>query len=284
MIRAIILDVDGIVIGERIGFNSPHPHPDVLQALNKIRKKNIPITLCTAKPPFSITDIIDGAQLNNIHITDGGAVLIDPIDRTILEELTIEKSLAKEILQSLIQHNIYTEFYTTEDYFIQKNQIAEVTQKHRHILQKNAKILLDIPEESVNFSITKIMPIADNIQHVTGISELLKPFEEKVSISWAVHPVALPHQFGIIVNKKTSKKTAALKILQSLNIPPENVLGIGDSTSDWKFIEPLGYGATLENGTDEIKKLLQTKKEGNFFIGKSVDENGLLDILSFFFS
>ena len=35
-IQALILDVDGVIVGEKIGFNSPHPHPDVVSALKEI--------------------------------------------------------------------------------------------------------------------------------------------------------------------------------------------------------------------------------------------------------
>ncbi len=45
MIKAIILDVDGVIIGEKIGYNSPHPHPDVVTALKKVREKGIAICL-----------------------------------------------------------------------------------------------------------------------------------------------------------------------------------------------------------------------------------------------
>ena len=53
-IKGIILDVDGVIIGEKIDFNSPNPHIDVINKLRKIRKKGISISLCTAKPHFSI--------------------------------------------------------------------------------------------------------------------------------------------------------------------------------------------------------------------------------------
>ncbi len=49
MINAIILDIDGVIVGEKIGFNSPNPHPDVLKALPNVREKDIPIILCSAK-------------------------------------------------------------------------------------------------------------------------------------------------------------------------------------------------------------------------------------------
>lgn len=282
MIQAVIIDVDGIIVGDKLGYNSPHPHPDVLRALKTVREKGIPIILCTAKPNFSVLDIIQGAHLNNSHITDGGAVLIDPLDKKILEILTLENSLVKAVLQTMLDNNIYVEFYTTEDYYMQKDLKSEITTIHEHILQRKPKELLDLITESENYAITKIMPIAEDEHDKERVKKLLKPFEEKASISWGLHPVAFPRHFGIIVNKQTSKSEAAKRIITSLSLSFENVLGIGDSATDWKFIELCGYAASVENGTQEIKKLVQAKQEGKYTVGKSVDENGILDILKSF--
>ena len=76
-----------------------------------------------------------------------------------------------------------------------------------------------------------------------------------------------------------SKKQATLNVLSHLNIDPIDVLSVGDSTSDWKFMELCGFVATLENGQDPLKKLVNDKKG---FIGGHVDQNGLLEILDHF--
>lgn len=280
MIKAIILDVDGVIIGEKIGYNSPYPHSEVLKALKKLRSKGIAVCLCTAKPYYSIIGIIEEAHLHNPHITDAGAVIIDPIDNIIVEKYLLDKKLAKEILQVLQKADIYSEFYTVKDYFIQKNQFSKITKKHTHILQKESVLLLDIVEESSKYDITKIMPIANDKEDQKRISSLLKQFEPKASISWGVHPVALPLQFGIITALGSSKKEGAESIIKSLNISFDEVLGIGDSTSDWTFMKLCGYSATLENGTDELKNLIKSKGKGKYTISKgSVDENGILEIV-----
>ena len=56
-IKLIILDVDGVIVGEKIGFNSPNPHPEVISKLKSIHEQGIPIVLCTAKPHFAIKSI-----------------------------------------------------------------------------------------------------------------------------------------------------------------------------------------------------------------------------------
>lgn len=281
-IKGIILDVDGVIVGEKIGFNSPSPHPDVIKKLREVRQRGTPISLCTAKPHFAIKSIIDSAGLNNFHIADGGGVIINPINHQVVEKHLIDPGVVREAVKILLEKNIYTEIYTVDDYFIQKDQTSNITCQHRHILQKAANLVDNLLTESKNFEVTKIMPIASDETDKVRVSEVFKPFEGKLTLSWGIHPVALPLQFGIVTAPGISKKQGAMAISKNQNIPLENMLGVGDSTSDWQFIELCQYGAAMGNASDELKKLVQSKDKNFSFTGPSVDENGILDILSHF--
>lgn len=283
MIKAIILDIDGVIVGEKIGFNSPNPHTDVLDAMKKIHANGIPIALCTAKPHYAIRSMVQDAGLNNPQITDAGAVIIDPIDNLIIAEHIIEKELVKEVLETCLKHGIYVEVYTTKEYFIQESQVTEMTKKHTHILQTKPQIVSSLVVTSLEQNITKIMPIAFDDKDQERISKILEPFSKELSISWGVHRIALPAQFGIITALGSSKKEGAEAVIKNLHISFEEVLGVGDSTSDWSFMQLCGYGATLANGTEELKKLLKSKGEGKYFVSNgSVDENGILEIFKHF--
>jgi len=282
MIKGIILDIDGVIVGEKIGYNSPNPHPLVIKKLREIRKKGIIVALCTAKPHYSIQKIINDAQLNNLHITNGGGVIIDPIDNIILKKHLIGKKIAEKVLSYYLDNDVYTEFYTPEDYFIQKKQENDLTKTHTYILQKDPKFVSSLVEESKNQDIVKIMPIAKNEEDKKRLTQMFEPFKDQLTLSWGVHPIALPHLFGIITTKGISKKQAVLELTSNYQIKSDELLGVGDSTSDWQFIETCKYAATLENGSSELKSLIQTKGEKFYTVGKTVDENGILDILKFF--
>jgi len=283
MIRAIILDVDGVIVGSKIGFNSPDPNANVIEALKSIHLNGIHIVLCTGKPYWGINEIIRAAKLNNPHIVDSGGVIIDPIDNVIVEEHTLRKQLVRKILQICIKENIYVEFYTVDDYFIQEDKKSDITDKHRHILQRSPKMLKDIVAESTRYNITKIFTIALNEEDKQRVDSLFASYKNKVSFSWGVHPIALPLQIGIITAKGNSKKEAAGAVIKNLNLSFENVLGIGDSTNDWSYMQLCSYVATVFNGSKELKELIKTKGEGKYFISNnSVDENGVLDIFKNF--
>lgn len=231
-IKGIILDVDGVIIGEKIGFNSPNPHIDVINKLREIRNKGISISLCTAKPHFSIGKIIKDAELNNYHIADGGSVIINPIDNTIVKKHIMDKNKVKDILEMYIANNVYTEFYTVDNYFIQESQQCDITPKHIHILQENPVILKDIANESIKYDVTKIMPIAVDEKDQNRVTELFEKMNTGLTLSWGIHPVANPLKFGIITAPGISKKQGAIEIANNMRVPLENILAVGDSTSD----------------------------------------------------
>ena len=210
MIKAIILDVDGVIIGEKIGFNSPYPNLDVIKRLKDIRRKGIPISLCTAKPHYSIQKIIDDSGLNNLHITNGGGVVINPINNIILKKHVIDKEQSRKVIQHYLDNNVYTEFYSVDEYFIQKYERSELTATHTHILQKEPHIVSSLVNEAEKQDIVKIMPIAKNEDDKKKLIQLFEPFKNELTLSWGVHPIALPNQFGIIAAKGISKKQAAL--------------------------------------------------------------------------
>lgn len=274
MIRGILTDIDGVLIGEKEGYNFPNPHPDVTAKLRAIQASGIPITLCTAKPNYSIQTIIAGAKLSCPHITDAGSVIIDPITNKIITKHTIDSNLATQIVDAFLTAGVYTEIYTPTEYMIEKRFRSPLTDIHTQILQHGPALVPSLQKASAIEEVTKIMPIAENGADKERLIQIFAPFAESLNLAWGLHPIANPHVFGIITAKGVSKRTAAIEVSSFLHIPLSEYLGIGDSTSDWKFMELCGATATVSNGSDELKKLV------NFVAPTSVDENGILSIFN----
>ena len=281
-IEGIILDVDGVIVGEKIGFNSPYPHSDVISKLKFIKQKGINISLCTAKPYFAIQKIIEDAGLNNLHIVDGGSVIINPIDNIIEKKHVLNCEQVKKVIEMCIKNNIYIEFYTVDNYFIQKSQECDITKQHNHILQRTPIMVEDLVQTSLDKEVTKVMPVAVNEEDKERVYELYKKLNVDLSYSWGVHPIALPLQFGVITATGITKKQGLVEISESTNIQLQNMIGVGDSTADWNFMQLCGYAAAMGNATQELKKFVKMKEEGHYYIGEDVDKNGVIKILEYF--
>jgi hydroxymethylpyrimidine pyrophosphatase-like HAD family hydrolase len=283
MKKAIILDVDGVIIGEKKGVNTPHPHSDVMTMLKRVRASGIPIVLCTAKPAFGIEYEIKEAQLDNPHIADGGGLLVDNKGK-VYEKFTLETNLAKRVIERLLKKGVYTEVYTADDYIIQADQVGDITDKHTFVLQREPQVVESLLTFCDTNEITKIMQVVADENCKPFGDEVFAPFKLESTMIWAVHPPILPLQFGIITALGISKPQGASTIANILDIPIENMLAVGDSTSDWNFMTLCGYVGAMGNATSELKELAMSKGEGRYMVGGHVDENGVIEILDWYVS
>ncbi|PIW73028.1 hypothetical protein CO005_03635, partial [Candidatus Roizmanbacteria bacterium CG_4_8_14_3_um_filter_34_9] len=101
-IKAIILDVDGVIVGDKEGFNAPYPPQVVINKLKQIRENGIYVILCSAKPYYSVKKIVDDAHLNNIQTALAGAILIDPTNLQVIKKHVIDVSITIELVQKFL--------------------------------------------------------------------------------------------------------------------------------------------------------------------------------------
>lgn len=283
MLQALILDIDGVIVGDRQGYNFPDPHPNVISAMEAIRQRGIYISLCTAKPAFAIKNIIAAAHLDNVHITDGGAVIANPIGRTVAAQHGIAPALAGEVLSYYRQAGVYVELYTASDYYIPAAQQCDITAKHSLTLQRPPRHLpVDCERFLGQHPAVKLFLI---VRDEAGKAAVAQSFQEKfaanLTLSWTVHPNTLPWQFGIVTAQGISKQQGAREIAQVLEVPLAATLGVGDTEHDWQFMQLCGYAAAMGNASGELKALVQQRRDTGF-IGPSVNENGVLDIFRHF--
>ncbi len=283
MIQAVILDVDvdGVIVGEKRGFNFPQPHEDVVSAFKKIREKGIPLVLCTGKFVYAIKDFVIAAHLDNPHIADGGAIIIDPVANKIIKSYPIEKAVMKDFIQTCVENNIYLELYTADNYYIQKNMVSDITTKHKAILEKEPIIVESLYDIAEKEDVIKIMPIAKDEEDMKRCSPFFEEFQQRLHIIWSIHPSALPLQFAIVTAPEVSKRDAVKDVTNYLGIDMNNILGVGDLVADWLFMQDCGYVGAMGNASDELKRSVTTKGEKGY-IGKTVDEHGILDIFHYF--
>ncbi len=282
MVKAIITDVDGVIVGKKSGVNFPLPNQKIIHRLKALHKKHIPVVLCTAKFNYAVKEIIIQADLRNPHITDGGALIIDPLDNKIIKQHLFDKTLALEIIKSSIANNIYTEMYGANEYYLQKDHVNHFTKRRREILQKEQITVDSLLDRIDGIDIIKIIQFAHSASEKEKIEKILAPFKDKIHYIWSHHPATYPAENTIVTIKGVSKKDASIDVLNYLKITPEETLGIGDTIGDWNFMSICKYVGVVGDASSELKNLAKTKGVGKYFFGSSVDEDGFLQILDYF--
>lgn len=281
MVKMIISDVDGVIVGHKKGINFPYPSKKVISALKKVRQSGIPVVLCSGKSLNPIKPIISKAGLQNLHITDAGAIIFDPETEQSFA-FSIENSVSKKLTKNFLKNDLLTEIYTENAYFLQKNHVNNLTSKRILIQQRDPVIVESLMDCIYGKTIIKIIALAKNQQEVGKIEGIVKLFKEKINFIWTLHPSTGSLQYGLVTSKTASKAIAAKEVSKRLGIPLEDTLGIGDTPGDWEFMKLCGVVAAMEDGSEELKKLVESKGKGKYIIAPSVNKDGILKALEFF--
>ncbi|MDO9027440.1 MAG: HAD hydrolase family protein, partial [Candidatus Roizmanbacteria bacterium] len=204
-----------------------------------------------------------------------------PTDNKVLKKHAINNNEAVSLIKNLLDNNIYTEFYTIDNYYIQKNQKNEITELHNFTLSFKPIMVDSLIDQLKKSEVVKILPVTKTDQEKKIVEQIFSNYKEKLVIGWSTHPAIKGYFFGNITAQGISKKQSVLEIVDLYQIKTEEILGVGDSLTDWDFIEVCGFAGAMGNATDDLKKLVLSKG-ANGYVGKTVDENGIIDIFEHF--
>lgn len=277
MIKAVILDIDGVILGHRERTNFPFPSVSVQKYLQNL-SKDMPVSLCTVKAYFAVKPLIVACGIQDyFHITDAGATLVNATTHTVTTN-HIEGQYAKELIEELRKSELYVEWYSGNEYFALPNENSLISDARTILFGRPATIL----SQPTSPDISKIIAFPLNEWQETTLLDISKKYSKYASLHWGINPTLIPRTNAFFTNPAATKRTGAERISELNGIPLSDTLAIGDSTNDWTFMGLCGYVGTLGNGTPELKELVKGKKEKGFITEKTVNEDGLLEILKHF--
>jgi HAD superfamily hydrolase (TIGR01484 family) len=280
MIKAIVLDIDGVIIGNLPGVNFPQPSKKVTEVLKKIHDSGIPVSFLTGKTTFAAWENIKSIGINNPHIADGGAVIFNPIQNKIIKkDLINSKDLLK--FMDALGKEAYVNFFTIDNYFLQKKLQNEYTKTYGKFIGKSPILVDDIEHVIRNQEISKFNISAFTDLEKERITRVLDNFSDKFNFSWSSGPNTGEVKTAVVTTKKSSKKSGVKYLSEYLGVSLDEVLGVGDTIHDWDFIEICGYKGVMGNGTEELKEKLD-KTDQRHFIGGHINEDGIIDIFKKF--
>jgi|GEM_PF-1450536 hydroxymethylpyrimidine pyrophosphatase-like HAD family hydrolase len=282
-IDAIITDVDGVMIGNRKGVNFPYPSNDVTNALVNISNK-IPVILCSGKYKKTVADLAIHLGLNNYHIADGGSSIFNPYTGDDIGNKFIDNDFVSQFIDNELLDSFHVEFYYADNYkLINDSKIDDF------ILNKRVEILGDQPIKAsrqdilnTNNNLLKLVVVVkdDEKDRLNQLVDDCKSVFGEVASFWTSHPYLENYSLFVITPNGVSKNYATKEIISKLGLS-DNILGIGDSFSDWSFMQNLKYVACIKNSQEcALESIIREQRKDNFVIAKSVNEDGLMDVFN----
>ena len=181
MIKAIVLDIDGVIIGNLPGINFPYPSKKVTEVLKKIHDSGIPVSFLTGKTTFAAWENIKSIGIDNPHIADGGAVIFNPIQNKIIKKDLINSKDLLEFMYALGKET-YVNFFTIDNYFLLKKLENEYTKTYGKFIGKPPALVDDVENVIRNQEISKFNISAFTEKDKEKATEVLNNFSDKLLV------------------------------------------------------------------------------------------------------
>lgn len=262
MIDLLAIDLDGTLL-----TNSKTITDRTRRAIKAVQAQDIKVIIATARPPRSVAKIYRYLELKDAIICYNGALLYDPISKTVISHSPIPLETAKDVVSfaRLIWPDIIVSAEVLDEWFTEK-----LSEQYQTEVSKEFKPDKLGPINSwLTCDVTKLLLLGPEEKLSIVKSELKENFGKKISIAQNEGHLLQIMKAGI------SKGEGLRKICEYYNIPLKRTLAIGDNFNDLDMIAIAGLGAAMADAPEEVKKVAD-------YITSSNEENGVAEVIERF--
>lgn len=264
MVQIIASDMDGTLLNDKMVISKRNA-----AAVKEAQKQGVHFIVSTGRAYDEVKPLITEAGFNCPMITLNGALVLDENGKEI-SAAPIPDSIAKKIMLTLKKNGLYFEVITAKG--VCSDNKAKRIENFAELLAsispdtpyKLAVTLASARMELMNINyVDNYMDLVDDPKTVIGKIVVFSPEGQKVlgpikdELSKNDNLVITSSGPGNIeINHVNAQKGVALQAYaDSLNIPMDNVMAIGDNNNDVSMLKAAGISYAMGNGSDEVKML-----------------------------
>ncbi|MFD1675057.1 HAD family hydrolase [Alicyclobacillus fodiniaquatilis] len=253
--KCIVLDLDGTLLNDEKAIS-----PLNRLAIAACKQKGIQIVIATARPPRSVRHLLQDEPFDGYVIYYNGALITNESQgirhhvciRT-ETAVMIAKFLSEHEPQAIISYEVDDAWYCIDP--VPENRCAEFG-----LRPKDPKPTVVDKSFFDSLSPTKILILG--LQHWEAIRD---HFVEDVNVICTDGGILVQ-----IMDKSVSKEHAVRKVLEQMDIPPEETMAFGDDFNDIGLFELCGFPVAMGNAINELKTLTKYVTESNNVDGVAV--------------
>ena len=260
MIRLILIDIDGTLIGEDATI-----HPSTYPALERARAAGIHLGIATGRPGFGVAlEFARVVSENDLHIFNSGATISSPWQKAVYTS-DLPRSAYLELVAMSRREAVPLEFYTEDEFYLEReDELVRHHATHLHWQPKHVDLI------AVEGHIVRVQWVVH--ESIWGKFRAMTQTLPGLEISPASAPWSPGTVFASVTKAGTSKLGAAHWLAAHYGCTLENVMMVGDGDNDVELIQHAGYGVAMGNGSENAKAV--AKK-----IVRDVDSGGLAEAI-----
>ncbi len=241
MLPLVIVDLDGSMIGQ-----SGQVLPCVWQGIDKLQAAGVKLAVCTGRPNSGLAlKIAERIGPRNPHVFNSGALVTYVDGDTSLVAALREASVA-ELIRHARQLGYVLEIYTPNGMFIERNNAQ--SEQHAEMLGVKFQVrdLTEVIQDEPVVRAQWMLPVENR----ADVESIRIP---EVEVSFATSPGMPGTAFISVTRAGTDKGSAVRHLCDTMRIPLQDVMAIGDSEGDVPMLDIVGHPVIMANATDELK-------------------------------
>ncbi|MCP9328254.1 Cof-type HAD-IIB family hydrolase [Liquorilactobacillus satsumensis] len=283
MIQIIASDMDGTLLNDHMVISEKNA-----AAIKKAQAAGVKFVVSTGRGYTEIKPLVKDAGFNCPMITLNGAQVFDESGK-LITAAPIHDQLSTKIIRFLKQQNLYFEIVASKGIF--SDNKAKRIENFAELLTRVS------PETPYKLAVSMAAARLElmNINYIDDYAKLVEDPHTRifkiVAFSNEGHQVLDPikkelekfdaliitssSSSNIEINHVNAQKGAALQAYaDSLNVPMDNVMAIGDNNNDLSMLKLAGVSYAMGNAITEVKKVAKRLTTSNTEdgVGHAIEE------------
>ncbi|WP_062046642.1 HAD family hydrolase [Bacillus sp. JCM 19034] len=253
--RAIVLDMDGTLLNNQNEICEP-----IKGVIEEIRQQGVYVFIATGRTMKEA----QGVMPNDFKVD--GFVTANGMSVSIGDEVLVEHALPEKVVRAVIDGakkvNVYYEvhpikgsrYLLKDDYQMVKNHLVE---PKPHTVDENEWLYLHDDfdkeihwvEELIYSNVTKMYFFSRDRKQIDEWKKELASLQSTYEFSMFS---STAHNVEVTV-ANLSKATGVKKLLEHMEILPNEVMAVGDGENDLPLFNYIGYPVAMKNGTPIVR-------------------------------
>lgn len=275
MIKLIVSDMDGTLIGEHMSISQGNK-----SAIDYALNKGVPFAIATGRHLKEALPVLQKTGISCPLITANGAAIYNTAG-TLTNVFAIPKKTVAHILETARQYDddLLVELSTVET-MVTDNPEKSFKMLERfvraHLPESDEETILQTLKIEKEHLTTEVVPSLEQLVEQSDDATVLKFFitEMTNTNALAAFKKQLLHLDNIVITSShptnieinaidATKGNAVAALAQSLTIPMDNVMALGDNFNDVSMLSRVGYGIAMANADDAVKNVARYVTSSN---------------------
>ncbi|QNU65913.1 HAD family phosphatase [Ruminiclostridium herbifermentans] len=252
MYKLVAIDLDGTLLDSTKEISARNK-----KAIASAIEKGVKIVICSGR-------VYSGARLyakqigsKDPIIACNGAVITEKIDGRIIYSNYLHTEACLRINDIFHKHDLYFHVYAGDTMYTEKLAFTSLKYFEKNkTLPEEDRVDIEVVKDmaaklkSISGKVLKFVAVSDN-------RELLKIARYEIEQLKDVDVMSSNYDNFEVLQKGVNKGDALKRLSEYLNIPPSEMIAIGDNENDISMFKYAGLSVAMENGEDFAKEAAQ---------------------------